>query len=58
MVVRDMALSRLEQLQPRMSCELRPALAESDLAMLLDGGVPRATVTCADVMRPAEGAGL
>jgi hypothetical protein len=57
MVMSDMAFRRLEEIQSRIACELRPALAKGDLTVLLRSGMPHATATFADVMRPAEGAG-
>jgi hypothetical protein len=58
MVMSDMAFSRLEEVQSRIARELRPALAKGDLTVLLHNGVPRASATSVDVMRPAEGVGL
>src|SRR5437763_9921562 len=58
MVMSNMALRRLEELKPGVPSELRPALAIGNLAVLLEGGLPRATPTGSNVMRPAEGAGL
>jgi hypothetical protein len=58
MVVCDMALGRFEQLQARVACELRPALADGDLAMPVDDDVPRVIASVLHVLRPAEDVGV
>jgi hypothetical protein len=58
MVVCNMALGRFEQVQARVACELRPALADGHLAMPFDDDVPRVIAAVLRVLRPAEEAGV